>query len=78
MTKIGEYCLDPQWLGYEHPGGIGPTGRIVLSRQYPTKSRVLVYNVPRVFAQYGILPEAKMPYRERQYCENTTNGQRQP
>ena len=48
MTKIGEHCSDPQWLGCEHPGGIGPKGRIVLSRQYPTKSRVLVYNAPRV------------------------------
>ena len=42
---------------------------IVLSRQYPTKSRVLVYNVPRAFAQYGMLPEAKMPCRERRLHE---------
>ena len=69
MTKIGEHCSDPQWLGCEHPGGIGPKGQIVLSRQYPTRSRVLVYNVPRVFAQYGMLPEAKMPCRERRLHE---------
>ena len=69
MTKIGEHCSDSQWLGCEHPGGIGPKGRVVLSRQYPTKSRVLVYNVPRAFAQYGMLPEAKMPCRERRLHE---------